>query len=110
MVLKEATVEIRKISIPLIIGGTATVEAPEYLTMADGPLVMRLAKNGHEIEMWAWDREPMVMATFMMVGHKSEDSQHSIPLPKGYAVTRHMGSLFMRHMGEGMVLHVLSLL
>ena len=108
--MTEGTVEIRKISIPLIIGGTATVEAPEYLTMADGPLVMRLAKNGYEIEMWVWDREPMVMATFMMVGHESEGVQHSTSLPKGYTVTRHLGSLFMQHASESTVVHVLSLL
>lgn len=99
-----------KISIPLILEGTATVEVPEYLLRSDGPLGMRLAKNGYEIEMWAWKRGPMVMGTFMMAGCSTGDKEHSFSLPKGYAVVRHMGSFFMRHMGESTVVHVLALM
>lgn len=99
-----------KISIPLILESTATVEVPEYLLRSDGPLGMRLGKNGYEIEMWAWERGPMVMGTFMMVGHSTGDAQHTFSLPKGYAVVRHMGTFFMRHMGEGTVVHVLALM
>jgi len=99
-----------KISIPLILEGTATVEVPEYLLRSDGPLAMQLAKSGYEIEMWAWKREPMVMATFMMAGCSSEDREHTFSLPKGYAVVRHMGSFFMRHMGEDTVVHLLALM
>lgn len=99
-----------KISIPLILEGTATVEVPEYLLRSDGPLAMRLAKNGYEIEIWAWKKESMVMGTFMMVSHSTDDAQHTFSLPKGYAIVRHMGSFFMRHMGEGTVVHVLALM